>query len=274
MPAASPHARSHGLRTALTVLATFGTAAIGLASPAFAQSASAATPGSADTLATAPAATSAARPVVSTRVLTSAHVANYGGTATVAVTVRVHEQMLRDATVYAYRLTSAGPRYAGAIGTGTSGIAHITVRPSVTDTYQLVYRGTATTAPSSTKVVAHQRTFGQSLLAAAAREIGSPYQWGASGPTRFDCSGLTRYVAHEFGRSLSHTAAGQYAQVHHVSRSSMQIGDLVFFYGGGGIYHVGFYAGHGRILAATHTGDFVREESIYTSHYLVGRLAP
>src|SRR5450631_3549655 len=93
------------------------------------------------------------------------------------------------------------------------------------------------------------------VLAYAALLRGRPYQYGASGPSAFDCSGYTRYVfAHSVGRSLVHNAAGLYAASIKIAKSAIQPGDLVFFTSGGYVYHVGIYAGRGLIWDAPHTG--------------------
>ena len=65
--------------------------------------------------------------------------------------------------------------------------------------------------------------------------------------------------------------AAQYQVVDHVARSDMRLGDLVFFYDDGGIYHVGIYAGGDQMWAASQTGDYVRKQAIYTDRYVVGR---
>ena len=116
------------------------------------------------------------------------------------------------------------------------------------------------------------RAFGVRVVREAARHHGAPYQYGAAGPYRFDCSGFTLYVFGRFGISLPHNAAAQWDDTRHVAPSRKQVGDLIFFHRSGGIYHVGIYAGHGEMWAATHSGDVVRLESIYAAPYLVGRV--
>jgi cell wall-associated NlpC family hydrolase len=116
-------------------------------------------------------------------------------------------------------------------------------------------------------------TLGQRVIRVASTYRGRPYQWGATGPTRFDCSGFTRFIYAKFGVSLPHSSAGQYSAVRHVANSKKRIGDLVFFHTGGGhVYHVGIYAGGDVIWAATHTGDFVRLEGMWNASYYVGRV--
>ena len=46
----------------------------------------------------------------------------------------------------------------------------------------------------------------------AYRQLGKPYQWGAAGPDRFDCSGLTMWVWGKAGVSLPHQSRAQYAE--------------------------------------------------------------
>ena len=43
--------------------------------------------------------------------------------------------------------------------------------------------------------------FGKRVIRAAAKYRGTPYRYGATGPSRFDCSGFTRFVFAKFGIS-------------------------------------------------------------------------
>jgi cell wall-associated NlpC family hydrolase len=114
--------------------------------------------------------------------------------------------------------------------------------------------------------------FADRVLHEAARHHGAPYQYGAAGPSTFDCSGFTMYVFGKFGIHLSHNAAAQYCEVRHISAAAKRPGDLIFFTGSSGIYHVGIYVGGGQMWAATHSGDVVRYESIHEASYVVGRV--
>ncbi|WP_031226790.1 C40 family peptidase [Streptomyces roseochromogenus] len=115
-------------------------------------------------------------------------------------------------------------------------------------------------------------TLESKALQVAASKEGSPYQWGATGPHRFDCSGLTLYSFKKAGKSLPRTAAAQYNKSHHISAGSRRAGDLVFFHSGSYVYHVGIYAGHGKIWHAPKTGDVVRLQKIWTSSVWYGRI--
>ena len=105
----------------------------------------------------------------------------------------------------------------------------------------------------------------------AYRQLGKPYQWGAAGPDRFDCSGLTMWVWGKAGVSLPHQSRAQYAGGRKVSKSDLQPGDLVFY--GSPIHHVGIYIGNGQKIAAPQTGDVVKIGSAWRDDY-VGAIRP
>lgn len=101
---------------------------------------------------------------------------------------------------------------------------------------------------------------------------GSPYQYGATGPHRFDCSGLTRWAFARIGKALPHSSSAQVRYTVRVDRSDRRRGDLVFFYSRGGVYHVGIYAGRGNIWHASRPGTPVRKSKIWTSRVFYGRV--
>ncbi|WP_330341385.1 C40 family peptidase [Streptomyces sp. NBC_00557] len=115
-------------------------------------------------------------------------------------------------------------------------------------------------------------TLATKALHIAASKKGAPYQYGATGPRRFDCSGLTLYSFKKAGKTLPRTAAAQYNRTHHISARSRRAGDLVFFHSGSYVYHVGIYAGHGKIWHAPRTGDVVRLQKIWTRSVWYGRV--
>ena len=107
----------------------------------------------------------------------------------------------------------------------------------------------------------------------AATRRGAPYQWGAVGPRRFDCSGLTKWVYARMGKRLPRTAAQQYAATVHIPSWARRPGDLVFFKTGSGyVHHVGIYAGAGMIWHAPHSGDHVRRARLWTRTVWYGRV--
>lgn len=98
-------------------------------------------------------------------------------------------------------------------------------------------------------------TLSQRALSVASAQVNDPYQYGATGPNRFDCSGLVQYSFKSVGKQLPRTAQQQFNATARVSASQRQPGDLVFFGSSRAIYHVGVYAGNGKIWNAN-TGSY------------------
>jgi cell wall-associated NlpC family hydrolase len=98
----------------------------------------------------------------------------------------------------------------------------------------------------------------------AATRKGAPYRYGAVGPRRFDCSGFTKWSYARAGKRLPRSTTQQYRATIRVTRSHARRGDLVFFLSGGRTYHVGIYAGAGRIWHAPKPGDHVRLAKIWS----------
>jgi cell wall-associated NlpC family hydrolase len=102
-------------------------------------------------------------------------------------------------------------------------------------------------------------------IAFARAQIGDPYQWGAAGPDKWDCSGLTMRAWQAGGVSLPHYSAGQYDASTPIAEGDLQPGDLVFWGSSSSpssIYHVALYTGGGMIVHAPRTGEDVAEVSI------------
>ncbi|MCI1943566.1 MAG: C40 family peptidase, partial [Lactobacillus sp.] len=89
--------------------------------------------------------------------------------------------------------------------------------------------------------------------------LGKPYVWGASGPSSFDCSGLTSYVySHALGKNIGRTTYQQINVGTRVSLSNLQPGDLIFW----GNYHVGIYLGNNQYIHAPQPGQSVKVATI------------
>ena len=106
-------------------------------------------------------------------------------------------------------------------------------------------------------------------VAVALAQLGSPYVWGAEGPSTFDCSGLTSFAYAAAGVTIPRVSRAQfaaYAGMRPVDRLHLVPGDLVFFADNprnpSTIHHVGMYIGRGLMVEAPHTGAVVRTSSI------------
>ncbi len=92
---------------------------------------------------------------------------------------------------------------------------------------------------------------GADIAAYAKQFVGCRYVYGASGPSSFDCSGLTMYVYKHFGYSLSHSSKVQATQGKAVT-GALQPGDiLVFSNDGKTVGHVGIYLGNDKFVHAS-----------------------
>jgi cell wall-associated NlpC family hydrolase len=110
------------------------------------------------------------------------------------------------------------------------------------------------------------------VLHIAASKQGTPYRYGATGPSAFDCSGFTRWVFAKAGHRLPRTSSAQAAAARHVNRGDRHRGDLVFFRSGGHVYHVGIYAGKNQVWHSPRPGEGVHKERIWTSSVSYGRV--
>jgi len=99
------------------------------------------------------------------------------------------------------------------------------------------------------------RTKGEKALAFAKKQLGDRYVYGGTGPSGWDCSGLTMKAWQAAGVRLPHSASKQYRIGKKISKSQLKNGDLVFFYPG--VRHVALYAGNGKVIHSPHPGKKV-----------------
>lgn len=97
-------------------------------------------------------------------------------------------------------------------------------------------------------------------LRTALSRLGSPYVWGATGPSEFDCSGLMVWSYAQEGKSLPRSSQMQAAAGAPVAMADIQPGDLVIYFPGA--THVGMYAGDGLVLHAPTYGVPVKLEKV------------
>lgn len=104
------------------------------------------------------------------------------------------------------------------------------------------------------------------VIQAASAQLGKPYQWGATGPNAFDCSGLMLTSFASAGITLPRTAREQYTAGQHIPVAQAQPGDLLFWAydptDPTTIHHVALYLGNNTIIEAPRTGIPVRTRAM------------
>lgn len=100
---------------------------------------------------------------------------------------------------------------------------------------------------------------GNAIVAEARKYLGVPYAWGGNGFNGIDCSGLTKAAHAAVGiyidRWSGHQAIGGKAIG---SVAEARPGDIICYSG-----HVAIYIGNQRVIHAPHTGDIVKEATVY-----------
>ena len=122
-----------------------------------------------------------------------------------------------------------------------------------------------TTLPPGTSAVV------AAAITAARTRLGDPYIWGATGPTTFDCSGLTGWAYAQAGVHLPRTSREQWFTGPHPALADLQPGDLLFYSNSptdpAAIHHVTLYIGGGYMIEAPHTGGVVQIAKVYLDGY-------
>ena len=98
---------------------------------------------------------------------------------------------------------------------------------------------------------------GEAAVNFALAHVGDMYLYGAAGPNRWDCSGLTMVAWGRQGVYLPRSSKSQYAYVKKVPYSQLRAGDLIFWGSGGSpsrVYHVAMYVRNNIIVEAPRTG--------------------
>lgn len=121
------------------------------------------------------------------------------------------------------------------------------------------FTGAAAAAESAVASAAPTST-GQKIADAAMSKQGAPYVWGATGPSSFDCSGLTSWAYKQVGKSIPRTSGAQASGGTPVSLNALQPGDIISYYSGAS--HVAIYIGDGKIVHAVNEGTPVQVNDI------------
>jgi cell wall-associated NlpC family hydrolase len=149
-----------------------------------------------------------------------------------------------------------GPQTLGALGVSAAAATDASTRTAAATTTTAATPSTTTPAGSGA----------QAAVAAALSKVGSPYVSGATGPSSFDCSGLTSWAMRQAGISIPRTSFAQFGTGSAVDKGSIQTGDLVFFNTAGpGASDVGIATGPTTAVSATTHG--VMSHAIFDSYW-------
>ena len=113
------------------------------------------------------------------------------------------------------------------------------------------------------------------VVALAKEQVGKPYIWGATGPDKFDCSGLVQYVyQHAAGINLPRTTYDQVKVGQTVPLDQLQAGDLVFWGSETAPYHVAIYIGNNQYVnsATPDQGTILQNMSSYYTPTIAKRI--
>jgi peptidoglycan DL-endopeptidase CwlO len=201
--------------------------------------------------------------------------------------LRIHARNYRDDSS-AYKFPGGDPYYIQSGGgsssgrtfdwdpSGIGGINHLWVQ---------VKDGTSSQGTACTKA---KKIFNWTALAfkSATDRAGKPYELGAAGPDRYDCSGLVYASYNSVGnfpgwsvrasadmyRWVRNNTAESKFYAKQVSYSNAMAGDLIFydFDHNGVADHVAFYAGNGRIFDAKQPGTVTGYRNEYGSRSRLG----
>lgn len=126
---------------------------------------------------------------------------------------------------------------------------------------------TTPTTPEATETDTTVDPTAAALVEYAKTLLGSPYVYGGTSTSGFDCSGFVLYVYKQYGYSLNRTADDQMKNGTSVTVAELKPGDLVFFGYGGYSNHVGIYIGNNQFIHAANAGTGVVITNLYSDYY-------
>jgi cell wall-associated NlpC family hydrolase len=122
----------------------------------------------------------------------------------------------------------------------------------------------------ASRILSRTTTIARTLTRDALRFLGTPYVFGGTSTSGFDCSGYVQHVFAMLGVSIPRTADAQYYAGRHIT-GGMKPGDLVFFQTyAPGPSHVGIYLGNNKFVHASSHGVMVSSlsDSYWSTRYI------
>lgn len=105
------------------------------------------------------------------------------------------------------------------------------------------------------------------VLDAAALAKGTPYVYGGSSLSGFDCSGFVRWAYDTVGVDLPRSAREQSKFGKSVDRASLRVGDIVAFRHPKRGYHTGLYVGNDKFIHSPRRRDVVKVSSLTDPYF-------
>lgn len=108
-----------------------------------------------------------------------------------------------------------------------------------------------------------------SIVVEAKKYLGTPYVWGGSTPSGFDCSGFVQFVFLRKGITLPRTTLQQVQEGTYIGKKDLKPGDVVFLQNTyrEGVSHVGIYIGDNKMIHAS-SSKGVTVSDLLSSYYL------
>ena len=101
------------------------------------------------------------------------------------------------------------------------------------------------------EIVVENRELSSQVVDIALSLVGSPYVYGGTTPTGFDCSGFIQYVYAQKGIYVSRSAGTQIFDGYGVSYDDILPGDIISWgYSDGTVTHSSLYIGNGKMVHA------------------------
>ena len=117
--------------------------------------------------------------------------------------------------------------------------------------------------------ISNNHRLGDSIEQIAKSLLGRDYQYGATGPYQYDCSGFTKYVFSKEGITLPRVSKDQARVGEYIRANELQKGDLIFFDSkrSSEVSHVGIYLSRGYFIHASSSKDQVTISNLNSNYY-------